>query len=132
MTRALWLLGFVLCFDNVSAQEWRVERIVGLQYPDLALVKGLQGSVELHCYIRNDGKVVRAEPARGEPELVSAAIRNAMRWRFTRISSGRDDPYTLVYHFNIQRVQVLTDAPTFRFIAPNQVFVTAERMVPGA
>src|SRR5687767_9796908 len=118
------IASLALMYGDVQAQTWTVKRIVGLEYPKAALVKRLQGSVEINCYIGRDGSVF-AEPRSGDPELASAAARNAMRWRFQRITSG-ENTYRLTYHFRIQIVPKRADSPRFRFVMPDQIFVTAD------
>jgi TonB family protein len=123
----------ILTCPGVLAQSWQPERIVGLEYPKSALILGLDGVVEIECYVDNDGNVVRAEVARADPqsryrELASAAARNAMLWKFGRPRSG-EDRYKLTYHFQIQSVPLGKDVPGFRFKLPGQVFVTADKKV---
>lgn len=125
-TARVWIVGLTLLCINGLAQTWQPERIIGLEYPKSALIRAQEGSVEIECYIANDGSVVRAEPMSGEAELASAAIRNAMHWRFRRISPG-NDKHRLVYHFRIKAVPKASDLPRFRFVMPGQVFVTAEK-----
>jgi TonB family protein len=122
---SLRILGLMLLCGHATAQTWRPERIVGLDYPRSALVRSVEGSVEIECYIANDGTVTRAEPIHGEEELASAAIRNAMRWKFRRTSSG-EGGYRLVYHFRIQKVSKTVDFHRFRFRMPGEIFVTTE------
>jgi TonB family protein len=126
MTRwSAWLLGLTLASVCLMGQAWTPQRIVGLEYPKSALVRNLEGSVEIECYIGNDGRPIRAEPRKGEPELAPAAIRNAMRWRFRRTSSGPGE-YVLTYHFRIETGRKPTSS--FRFVMPGEVFVTAEKI----
>jgi TonB family protein len=108
-------------------QPWIVQKLVGLDYPRQALSRGLQGTVELLCYISNDGKVVRVDRISGNEELAAAAIRNARNWEFRRIDSG-EVGYKLVYHFQIHVVTALTQKPRFRFVMPHDVFITAEQL----
>ena len=118
---------------GVLAQSWQPERIVGLEYPKSAPILGWEGTVEIECYVDNDGNVVRAEVARADPllsyrELASAAVRNAMLWKFRRTRSS-EDRYKLTYHFQIQSVPLGRDLPGFRFKLPGQVLVTGDKKV---
>jgi hypothetical protein len=120
-----WILVVVLG-GTVQAETWQVQRIVGLEYPRWAQISGLEGSVEIECYIRNDGVVIRAERISGNDDLASIAIRNALRWKFRRVGSG-DATYTLTYSFQIDSSRRLR---RFRFVAPRQVLVSVEPVLP--
>lgn len=120
------ILWMILLGVHASGSVWQPERIVGLEYPESALIRGLEGVVEIECYIANDGSVARAEPVSGEAALASAAARNAMQWKFRRISSG-DTTYTLTYRFQIQRDSKKPVSPAFRFVMPGQVFITVQQ-----
>jgi TonB family protein len=128
-TAKVRILGLILLGAHAWASVWRPERIVGLEYPESALIRGLEGVVEIECYIANDGSVARAEPVSGEAELAPVAIRNAMQWKFRRINSG-DATYTLTYRFQIQKVSKTSVLPGFRFVMPGQVFITARAARP--
>jgi hypothetical protein len=120
-----------LTFLGVSAmaQSWQPERVVALEYPRHALVMGLAGAVKVECYVAHDGTVARAEPISGNEELASAAIRNALKWRFRRVNAG-NDKYTLVYRFAILRGPKAQTVPGFRFVMPSNVYVSAVEILP--
>lgn len=121
----LEVIGVLLLGAGAWGEVWQPQRIVGLDYPERALIQGLEGVVEIECYIANDGSVARAEPRSGETALASAAARNAMQWKFRRISSG-DGTYKLIYEFRIMRHSKSPRAAGFRFVMPGRVFVAAE------
>ncbi len=123
-TVTAWIANLTLLAVNAMAQSWQPVRVVGLDYPRSALVRGLEGAVEIECYLADDGRVARAEPMSGEEELASAAIRNAMQWRFRRVKSG-NNRYILVYRFRVLKSSKAGESPEFRFVRPGQVFVTA-------
>lgn len=123
-TATAWMVSLTLLGTNAMAQAWQPEKVVGLEYPRSALVMGLEGSVEVECYVAGDGSVARAEPISGDEELASAAIRNALKWRFRRVNAG-NNKYTLVYRFGILRGSKVGDSPGFRFVRPGEVFITA-------
>jgi hypothetical protein len=118
------MVSFTLLGVSAMAQGWQPEKVVGLEYPRSALVMGLEGVVEIECYLADDGSVGRGEPISGDEELASAAIRNAMQWRFRRVHSG-SNRYTLVYRFGILRGSKGGESPGFRFVRPGEVFITA-------
>lgn len=121
----LEMIGVVLLGAGPLGEVWQPQRIVGLDYPERALIQGLDGVVEIECYIANDGTVARAEPRSGEAALAAAAARNAMQWKFRRISSG-DGTYKLIYEFRITRHSKSPRSAVFRFVMPGQIFVAAE------
>jgi TonB family protein len=109
---------------TAAAQSWQPARVVGLEYPLSALVRGIEGVVEIECYLTEDGRVARGEPLSGDEELASAAIRNVMQWKFRRVHSG-SNRVTLVYRFVILRNGKAGLSPGFRFVRPKEIFVTA-------
>lgn len=123
-TATAWMVSLTMLGVNAMAQSWQPERVVGLEYPRSALVRGLEGVVEIECYLADDGRVARGEPISGDEELASAAIRNAVQWRFRRVNSG-NNRYTLVYRFGILRGEKAGESPGFRFVRPREVYVTA-------
>lgn len=123
-TATAWIVSLTMLGANAMAQSWQPERVVGLEYPRSALVRGLEGAVEIECYLADDGSVARGEPISGDEELASAAIRNAMQWRFRRVNSG-NNRYILVYRFRILKDSTTGESPGFRFVRPGQVLVTA-------
>lgn len=108
---------------QAAASTWRPERIVGMDYPEIALARRLQGVVEIECHLANDGTVVIAAPLSGDSTLTSAAVRNAMSWRFGRIGGG-GTTHRLTYRFEIRKKSELS-VPQFRFVMPGQVTVSA-------
>jgi hypothetical protein len=117
MCLALWC-------GHLMAQVWSPSKIVGMEYPTAALLRRLEGTVQILCYLGDDGKVVRADATSGEQELADAAIRNAFHWTFRRTGSG-ESRYVLTYHFQIE--PNTKHGKTFRFVMPGEVFVTSEK-----
>jgi TonB family protein len=128
MTALVWIAFFAAFGAIGDLHPWAVQRLVGMDYPRHALLTGSQGTVELLCFIGNDGKVIRVDRISGNEELAAAAIRNASNWKFRRMESG-EGGYKLVYRFQIHIVSALTGTPRFRFVMPADVFITAEKLV---
>jgi hypothetical protein len=128
------LTAYVVCLAMIgmsaAAQSWQPVRVVGLEYPEAALVRGLEGIVEVQCYLTQDGRVSRGEALSGDEVLASAAIRNAMQWKFRRVDSG-PNRFTLVYRFVILRGAQSGLTPHFRFVMPKDIFVTAVEIPEG-
>lgn len=112
------------------AADWKPVRVVGLVYPEAAVIQGLEGTVKIDLHIANDGSVdwvvIREQdPMTEETTLASAAVRNAREWKFRRINSANAGQYTLTYRFQIRRGEGARGPSEFRFVMPDQVFVTA-------
>lgn len=125
------VLGVMLWCGSTLAQTWQPQRIVGMEYPKTALMRGVEGAIQIECSIADDGTVAWAEVLSGEAELAAAALRNARLWTFRRTASSTAT-YTLTYSFQIRPMPKGTDSPKFRFVMPGQVFVTAEKVTPMA
>ena len=121
-----WLVLVNMGFAALS-EPWAVGTIVGMRYPNHALAVGLEGKVEIRCYIGNDGQVLKAERVSGTPELAVPAEENALKWKFRRVDSGQGT-FLLVYHFEIRKVEAPNETRGFRFVMPGNVFVTAEKV----
>lgn len=125
-----WL---VLAGQDVSAQEWTPQRVVGMNYPALAAQSRTQGTVELSCSLDADGAVVGVKvlSANGpNPALLSsAASQNATKWKFRRRNQqeGTASTARLVYIFTMPE-QASRERPRseFAFEYPDSVFVTSE------
>ena len=126
MTRIIWFVLFAALGVAGPLKPWAVQKVVGLDYPRHALSRGLEGTVVLQCHIANDGKVIRVDRVSGDQDLAADAIRNAIRWEFRRVQSGKG-VFNLVYHFQIRTMSAYTHVPRFRFVAPGDVFVIAKQ-----
>jgi len=119
------IFGLALLFAHGLAADWKPVRVVGLEYPEVALIQGLEGTVKIDLYIAHDGSVIEAYAAPREDALAAAAVRNAREWKFRRINSANAGQYTLTYRFQIRRGEGARGPSEFRFVMPDQVFVTA-------
>jgi TonB family protein len=79
-------------------------RIVGLQYPRLALAADLQGRVELAAVISDQGAVIEASIISGEPLLADAARASLRQWQFQGCTPlGGRCAARLVFNFVLER-----------------------------
>ena len=73
-------------------------------YPPLARMAGIQGSVMLRAIINRDGSIDRLQVLSGQPLLVEAAIRAVRQWRY-RPYLLNDEPVKvetqITIHFNL-------------------------------
>lgn len=127
----IYILGMALSCGPTLAQTWQPQRIVGMEYPKTALMRGVEGTVQIECSVDDDGTVSWAEVLSGEAELAAAALRNARLWTFRRTASGTRT-YTLTYSFQIQPMPQGKDSPKFRFAMPGHVLVLGDRVTPTA
>lgn len=133
IARLLALL--IVACGAVRATEpaWRVEWLTSLEYPRLATLARIEGTVELRCEIAEDGSVKAVTVRSGHEILAKGARENAMRWRFAKATDSRLDPendvVTLVYVFRLTGICKRASCPTsFSFQFPN--LVTVETAAP--
>jgi TonB family protein len=92
MKTVICALSILMFFDVavLPAQDWLPTRIVGIDYPVLAIQAGISGTVRIKCILDEDGKVLSAEilgvgPSNGIRSLLApAAQQNALRWVFSK------------------------------------------------
>jgi TonB family protein len=60
----------------------RLLKRVDPAYPLEAMQQRIEGTVQLHAVIGDDGKVLRVEPVSGPPLLVEAAVSAVRQWRY--------------------------------------------------
>jgi TonB family protein len=89
----LLLSALLLLQPEFAWQASRVvpTRVVGLLYPRLALLAGIQGSVVVEAYVDENGTVRRTIGISGNPLLLQAARDSLQRWRFSGCSSAVND-----------------------------------------
>jgi TonB family protein len=127
---------FTLTTTAIWAQDWKPSKIVEMaEYPALAHLARIQGTVEVKCILDSGGAVVTAESLSGPSELREFARQNALRWRFQRVSKEalNNNLVTLKYRFLLKgepqpqnrtrttfvfeppdKIQVVTTPPTLR------------------
>jgi hypothetical protein len=115
--------------------RWRVDKIVGLEYPPVAAQAQIAGLVEVECILSEDGVVKTAHTGRGNDILARAARDNAMKWRFRQNSQGdfsRAEQLStkILYTFRISGICARNTCPTtFTFEVPDRVLVEVD--APG-
>jgi TonB family protein len=122
--------------DSVSfAQGWQPKRIVGLQYPPLATLARVQGTVKLGLMIDGDGsvsstKVLSDLETSGHKLLSDAAQLNVTRWKFARMDpndkSSSPDTFTVTYTFRLTGITRSKRNEEFVVEYPNSILVTSE------
>jgi TonB family protein len=133
IARLLALL-IVACGAVPAAEPvWRVQWLTSLEYPRLATLARIEGTVELRCEIAQDGSVKAITVRSGHDLLAKGARTNAMKWRFAKArDSGlesENDFVTLIYVFRLTGTCVKACCPTeFSFQSPN--LVTVETAAP--
>jgi|WetSurMetagenome_2_1015567.scaffolds.fasta_scaffold1918790_1 outer membrane biosynthesis protein TonB len=92
MRKQYWgflLFTLIICV-NTLASNWKPKRIVGMNYPNIARMANLQGTIQLKCIVETDGSVKSVEfqknaESPSSPEiLISAATENIKKWLLFR------------------------------------------------
>ena len=76
------------------------------EYPRLALLGRVEGTVELSAVITKEGRVEKIEVVRGHPLLAAAAVDCVRRWRYkpgTLNETPIDVPTTIEVRFHLKR-----------------------------
>lgn len=75
----------MVAFMLPPAQEAKRAKVSTIppEYPELARLLGIGGSVRLAVTVDCVGRVIRVEILSGEPLLLEAACEAARRWRFS-------------------------------------------------
>ena len=67
-----------------------IRSVVGLEYPRLANIARIQGSVELLAQVSPDGTVRNVKRISGNPLLAAAPQEALTNWRFAPCASARE------------------------------------------
>jgi TonB family protein len=102
----------------------RVRRFVPPQYPFMARVYQVEGSVTVEVEVAPDGRVVGVEGSGSNPILVEAAQRNVAQWQFEAPQKGSFPVrQTIIYEFKLEGKPTRVGLTTIEFPAPNRVSV---------
>ncbi len=117
----------------LHSQDWMPSRIVGIDYPVLAIQARIAGTVKIKCILDEDGKVVSTEildvaGTKGTRELLGKAAQdNAMKWVFGRQNLREQRSALINYHFEFEvRPSPAYLRSRFIFDFPQSVRVIAE------
>jgi TonB family protein len=130
MIKALaWLL---LAALPALAQGWTPIHIVAIaEYPPLARVARVYGTVEIKCVLDNNGSVVKAEAVSGPPLLQEQARQNALLWRFDKTSPDeKGDTITLKYIYSFEGEADARSTAATTIDLPDTIRVVAHSPVP--
>jgi hypothetical protein len=73
---------------DAAVSETTPSRILGLQYPRLAIQAFISGKVELEAGVLSDGTVKEVKTIMGHPLLVPGATDSLRQWRFKPCASS--------------------------------------------
>jgi TonB family protein len=121
--------GIMMSQQNLS-EEPTVRRVVGLSYPRLANLAGVQGTVKLTAKISTEGIVEGVEVVSGQELLVDSA-REALRgWRFRCPAASKSCGVNVNFTFRLLDEVCSTSAcpSELEVDLPNSVTVTAKRL----
>ncbi len=104
-------------------------KIVGLDYPCLALLAHIEGDVVITCTVDVSGACSGPTLVRGHPLLAHKAINNMRQWRFEHGSTDATNPVRLTYSFRIPSTPQKKGASITRFTFeyPDHVVVEGQR-----
>jgi len=122
------------CSGTVLGQDWKPQRVVGLDYPAIARGTALEGIVVVKCRLDGEGKVTAAEVRlesksnRTLESLRNAAIENAKKWRFMKTpeSGTKESEALLRYQFKLSGITRSTPRQEFAFEYPDTVTIVSE------
>jgi TonB family protein len=118
---------FALTALSVCAQDWTPSKIVAMvEYPRVARVALVQGSVEVECTLDSSGNVTAAKMISGPAMLGKPACENALQWKFQPVSKEvRGNSVTLRYVFLLEGKPQEATNSTFVFEMPNRIQIVA-------
>ncbi|SRR5712692_5386760 len=133
----LWITGALIAFclgSTLDASERSVQRLVSMEYPDLAIQARMQGEIVVECAVDTEGRVTTARVVRADQAMTNqdrsllgtAAMENVKQWRFQKGS----DPTTVqvVYRFSLEDQPTRRRTTRFVFEFPNTVYVSSQYM----
>jgi len=119
-----------LCF---GAEHLCVRDILVPQYPLLARLAKVQGSVSLELEVENDGKIVSAKGSGPDRLLVEEAENNVRQWSFapsTAKESARRH-HTIIYVYRLEGQPVdYNPVPTVWLHLPDRVEIVTRPLTP--
>ena len=108
-------------------------RVIGLTYPRLANLAGIQGNVELVARVSSAGRVEGVRVLVGQDLLVDSAKRALLGWQFSCPDSSK--PCEVEVSFDFQLLDDVCDKSScpseLQIDLPNKVRVQAKRL-PGS
>lgn len=103
-------------------------RIVGLQYPRLAHLAGIDGRVKVMARIDRDGNPNQIVVQQGSPLLSEAAVDTLSKWHFSPFSDGpttRDVEITFIFVLKGDPCDIQSCPTELQIDLPDQVTVTS-------
>jgi TonB family protein len=118
---------FALAAVPVCAQDWTPSKIVAMsEYPKVARLARVQGTVEVKCTLDSSGNVTAAEMISGNALLGKPASDNALKWKFQPVSKEvPGNSVTLRYVFLLEGTPQDATNSTFVFEMPNRIQMVA-------
>ena len=108
--------------ESVLNEEIEVSHAERMNYPLAARVHVVEGAVIIRAELQKDGAVQSASAMSGPTWLLDECLKNAKKWRFSRI--GPRATAFIVYVFQIKGVCELPCPSNFEFYPPNLVIVS--------
>jgi TonB family protein len=132
---------FSLCFISgfTYSQSWEPSKVVGMEYPVIAIQSRIQGVIRVRCALDESGRVASVEIAemsgsKGAREILGApALENAAKWIFRNNDPNLEAPrfVSLSYNFRLEpRSNPRYLKSDFVFEYPQSIIITAEIPFP--
>jgi hypothetical protein len=117
--------------ESAFAQDLIPIRIVGMNYPPLAVLARITGTLRIKCNVSPDGKVRSAEILDSSDKPISDLLsmpsqENALQWIFPSSLNQSERSFVLKYSFDLTGKHDPSKASRFVFDSPGSVRVTAE------
>jgi TonB family protein len=127
---ALWLFG-TIALPLATAQgkdELIAKRVVGMEYPWLARMAVLQGTVQLEATVSKDGAPENIRITSGPEPLATPAMQTLSKWRFQNCQGGATDcTLKITFTFVLKGTCDVSRCPSdFEANLPDQVFVQSK------
>ncbi len=125
------LILFLLLSHSIGpgAERACIHSIVLPEYPRLALMAQITGTVNLDVEIGPDGKVQSVKASSGHPLLVRAAEKSALEWSFEVRSTKKQFPIrqTMVIVYKIEGAQTSSEVcPTVILRPPDRMEIVTQ------
>jgi TonB family protein len=110
-------------------EQPEVERIVGLSYPRIANLAGVEGTVKLIAVVSPAGTVDNVRVVSGSVYLIESAKQSLLRWRFRCLSIGKPCESIVSFVFKLGEMCDRQSCPTeLQIDLPNEITVRAKRV----
>lgn len=128
----LWSLQVPCLLRSATPQDGvAVKRVVSVEYPWLANLSGVQGTVELRGSVSTNGEFQDVQTIKGHPLLVSAAKEMLSKWRFAKCASPSSCSVHFIISFELGKTCDRPRCPTDLQVDLPDKIVLSTRQAPA-